>query len=106
MPSAPAHAGDARELGHLRGRRGQVEAHHVVDHDAVGEPVMQVGHRGQRVRARVHGAQVLLERDRAHHRAHQHVAARLRGSRPSRTAIGSARAAMRTPSSAMPSHSG
>ena len=67
---------------------------------------MQVGHRRQRVRARVHGAQVLLERDRAHHRAHQHVGARLRGRARSRTAIGSARAAMRTPSSAMPSHSG
>ena len=68
-------AGHARELGHLRGRGRQVEAHHVVDHDSVGKPVVKVGHRGQRVRATVHGAEVFLERDRAHHRAHQHVAA-------------------------------
>ena len=77
MPPAPAHSGHARELGHLRGRRRQVEAHHVVDHDAVGESVVEIGDRGQRMRARMHGAQVFLEGDRAHHRAHQHVASRL-----------------------------
>ena len=74
--TAARHVRDARELGELRGGRRQVEAHHVIDHDAVREPVMQVGHRGQRVRAGMHGAEVFLKRDRAHHRAHQHVAAR------------------------------
>ena len=69
---------DARELGHLRGRRRQIEAHHVVDHDPVGEPVMQIGDGRQRVRARVDGAEILLESDRAHHRAHQHVASCLK----------------------------
>ena len=73
---AAGHARHVRELGELVGRRGQVEAHHVVDHDAVGQAVMHVGDRRQRVRARMHGAQVLLERDGAHHRAHQHVRAR------------------------------
>ena len=38
---------------------------------------MQVAHRAQRVGAGMDRAQVLLERDRAHHRGHQHVAARL-----------------------------
>ncbi len=70
------HAGDAGELGHLRRRRGQVEAHHVVDHHPVGETVVEVGDGRQRVRARMDGAEVLLESDRPHHRTHQHVGAR------------------------------
>ena len=40
-----------RELGELVGGGGQVEAHDVVDHDAVGQAVVQVRNRRQRVRA-------------------------------------------------------
>ena len=50
---------------------------HGIDHERVGEAMMQVAHGPQRVRAGVDGAQVFLEGDGAHHRRHHHVAARL-----------------------------
>ena len=102
----PARARRARARPASRVAASQIEAHHVVDHDAVREAVVQVGDGRQRVRARVDGAEILLERDRAHHRAHQHVAARLEiapvahGDRQRR-----ARRCARL-RAAMPSHSG
>ena len=94
----------------MRAKRSEldrpIEAHHVIDHDAVGEPVVQIGHRRERMRAGVRCTQVLLKRDRAHHRSHEHVAARLEIVAVVRTQTGNARAAMRTPSSAMPSQIG
>ena len=72
------------------------QAQHRVDHQRVGQAVVQVADGAERVRARVHRAEVLLEGDRAHHRAHHHVGAG-RGCAGSRTAVTSARAAMRVP---------
>src|SRR5260221_13415504 len=63
----------AHALGHLPVGRVAVEAHHVVDHDAVGDPVIHVDHGPERMGGRMHGAQVLLERDRGRHRGHRHV---------------------------------
>ena len=58
-----------------------VPGQHRVDHQRVGQAMVQVADRAERVRAGVHRAQVLLEGDRAHHRAHHHVAARLQVAR-------------------------
>ena len=71
--STPA---DVRQLVELRRHRLAVPGQHGVDHQRVGQAVVQVADGAERVRARVHGAEVLLERDRAHHRAHHHVGAR------------------------------
>ena len=68
--------------------------------------VVHVAHRAEGVGARC-TTQVLLERDRAHHRRPHHVAARAAGCPLLGHRGGSARAAMRVPSrGAMPSHSG
>ena len=56
---------------------GFVEAHHMVDHDAIRKTMVHVGDGAQRVGAGVSRAQIFLERDSPHHRGHHHVAARL-----------------------------
>ena len=61
--------------------RLDVPGQHGVDHQRVGQAVVQVADGAERVRAGVHRAEVLLERDRAHHRAHHHVGARLQVAR-------------------------
>ena len=94
-----AGADDVRQLGHFRRRASEIEAHHVVDHDAVGEPVVQIGDASSSACAHgVNRAQVLLERDRTHHRAHQHVGARLRGCAARAPRCAATVAAMRAPS--------
>ena len=79
--AAAAHADGVRELVELRRHRLGVPGEHGVDHQRVGQAVVQVADGAERVRARVDRAEVLLERDRAHHRAHHHVGARLQVAR-------------------------
>ena len=73
----PATPTDVRELVELRRHRLVVPRQHGVDHQRVGQAVVQVADGAERVRAGMHRAEVLLERDRAHHRGHHHVGARL-----------------------------
>ena len=76
--SAPTTCASSSNLArHGLGVPGQ----HGVDHQRVGQAVVQVADGAERVRAGVHRAEVLLERDRAHHRAHHHVGARLQVAR-------------------------
>ena len=55
---------------------GAVEHEHVGHEHAVGQPVMGVVERADRMRQRVDGAEPLLERGRAHRRRRHHVRAR------------------------------
>ena len=87
-PAAPpAHADGVRQLVELLRHRLGVPGQHGVDHQRVGQAVVQVADGAERMRAGVHRAQVLLEGDRAHHRAHHHVAARACRLPGSRTAV-------------------
>jgi hypothetical protein len=75
--TAASHLADVGEFIELRRHGLVVPGHHRVDHQRVGQAVVQVAHRTQRMRGRMHRAEVLLEGDRTHHRRHHHVAARL-----------------------------
>ena len=54
-----------------------IPCHHGVDHQGIGQAVVQVTYRAQRVGARVNGTQIFLEGNSAHHRGHHHVRPRL-----------------------------
>ena len=54
-----------------------VPSHHHIDHERVGQAMVHVNHGTQCVSARMHGTQIFLEGNGAHHGRHHHVAAGL-----------------------------
>ena len=71
--AAAAHLADMGQLVELARHDLDIPGHHGVDHQGIGQAMVQVVHGAQGMRAGMHGPQVFLEGDGAHHRAHHHV---------------------------------
>ncbi len=67
--------GGVRQVREALGGDVAVEAHGERDHHAVGETVVEVANRRQRVGERVRDAEPLLESDASHHRGVEHATA-------------------------------
>ena len=72
--AATRDAADMRQFLKLDRHGFKVPGQHGVDHQRIGQAVVQVAHRTQGVGAGMHRAQIFLESNGAHHRRHHHVA--------------------------------